>query len=262
MVRYLSLAVAPIAFALVFQPAGASRADTLKKHHALSLIGEPQYGPEFTHFNWVNPNAPKGGRVRQWAMGSFDSLNRFPVKGSAAAGLGLIYDTLMLSSPDEPSTEYGLIAEWVAHPEDFSSATFQLRPRARFHDGKPITPEDVIFSLEAIKKASPRFAFYYKNVTGAEKVGDHQVRFVFDVKGNRELPLIVGELPILPKHFWESAGTKRRAARSLQIHARGAAGLGALSHQGGRCRPHHRLRARQGLVGQGFAGGEGAMELR
>jgi microcin C transport system substrate-binding protein len=206
MVRYLSLAVAPIAFALVFQPAGASRADTLKKHHALSLIGEPQYGPEFTHFNWVNPNAPKGGRVRQWAMGSFDSLNRFPVKGSAAAGLGLIYDTLMLSSPDEPSTEYGLIAEWVAHPEDFSSATFQLRPRARFHDGKPITPEDVIFSLEAIKKASPRFAFYYKNVTGAEKVGDHQVRFVFDVKGNRELPLIVGQLPILPKHFWESAG--------------------------------------------------------
>jgi microcin C transport system substrate-binding protein len=205
MVRFLSLVLAPITFALVFQTAGAS-ADTLKKHHALSLIGEPRYGPDFAHFDWVNPDAPKGGRVRQWAMGSFDSLNPFPVKGSPAGGLRVIYDTLLSSSPDEPSTAYGLVAEWVEYPDDFSSATFQLRPTARFHDGKPITPEDVVFSLEAIKKASPRFAFYYKDVVGAEKVGDHRVKFAFSVKGNRELPLITGELPVLPKHFWEATG--------------------------------------------------------
>ena len=115
----------------------------------------------------------------------------------------MIYDQLMSSSPDEETTAYGLVAEWMSHPADYSAATFQLRPDARFHDGKPITPEDVIFSLEAIKKASPNYAFYYKNVTKAEKTGAHQVTFVFDVKGNRELPVIVGELPVLPKHFWE-----------------------------------------------------------
>lgn len=207
MARILSLVLAPIAFVLAFlHPSVAAAAEDLKKRHALSLIGEPKHDPGFTHFDWVNPNAPKGGRVRQFAPGSFDSLNPFPVKGNAAIGITLIYDTLMMTSPDEDSTAYGLIAEWVSHPEDFSSATFQLRTGARFHDGKPITPEDVAFSLEAIKKASPRFAAYYKNVTLAEKVGDRQVKFVFDVKGNRELPLIVGQLRILPKHFWEGTG--------------------------------------------------------
>jgi microcin C transport system substrate-binding protein len=184
----------------------ASASDQHTKHHALSLVGTPKYGPDFTHFDWVNPDAPKGGRVRQWTMGSFDSLNQFPVKGSAAAGLSMLYDTLMTISPDEDLTEYGLLAEWVSHPPDFSSATFQLRPQARFNDGKPVTPEDVIFSLEAIRKASPNFAFYYKNVLRAEKTGDRQVTFLFNVKGNRELPVIVGELPILPKHFWEGTG--------------------------------------------------------
>src|SRR5215510_14359455 len=135
-------------------------ADAEGRQHAVSLVGTPQYGPDFTHFDWVNPNAPKGGRVRQWALGSFDSLNPFPVKGSVAAGVSLIYDQLMSSSPDEETTAYGLIAEWMTHPDDHSSATFQLREGARFHDGKPITPEDVVFSLDAIKKASPNYAFY------------------------------------------------------------------------------------------------------
>jgi microcin C transport system substrate-binding protein len=210
MPRKLRLAlVAPIAFLLVTHSSGASASDTvdnLKKHHALSLIGEPSHAPDFKHFAWVNPDAPKGGRVRQWALGSFDSLNPFPVKGNAATYVGVIYDTLLSSSPDEPSTAYALVAEWVAYPDDFSSAAFQLRDGARFHDGKPVTPEDVIFSLDALKKASPQYAFYYKNVTGAEKVGERQVRFSFNLKGNRELPLIVGGLPILPKHFWESTG--------------------------------------------------------
>src|SRR5215510_1201842 len=120
-------------------------ADAEGRQHAVSLVGTPQYGPDFTHFDWVNPNAPKGGRVRRWAMGSFDSLNPFPVKGNAASGVGIIYDTLMTQSPDEPGASYGLVAEWVAYPDDYSSATVQLRQGARFHDGKPITPEDVIF---------------------------------------------------------------------------------------------------------------------
>jgi microcin C transport system substrate-binding protein len=199
MPRKLRLAlVAPIAFLLVTHSSGASASDTvdnLKKHHALSLIGSRRMG-HFKHFAWVNPDATKGGRVRQWALGSFDSLNPFPVKGNAATYVGVIYDTLLSSSPDEPSTAYALVAEWVAYPDDFSSATFQLRDGARFHDGKPVTPEDVIFSLDALKKASPQYAFYYKNVTGAEKVGERQVRFSFNLKGNRELPLIVGGLPI------------------------------------------------------------------
>lgn len=205
MARKLSLVLAPLAACLAFATlALPGKADSETRHHALSLIGEPRFGPDFQHFDWVNPSAPKGGRVRQYIMGSFDSLNSFSVKGSPAAAVTLIYDSLMVGSPDEPSTEYGLIAEWVSYPADFSSATFKLRPEARFHDGKPITPEDIIFSLDALKKASPRFAFYYKNVTGAQKVGDDKVKFDFDVKGNRELPLTVGQLPILPKHFWEA----------------------------------------------------------
>src|SRR5215470_5337102 len=186
---------------------GALATENLTQHHALSLIGKPHYGPDFSHFDWVNPSAPKGGRVRQWTLGSFDSLNPFPVKGSPAAGLRLIYDTLMMQSPDEPATSYGLIAEWVAYPDDFSSATFQLRSGARFHDGRPITPEDVIFSLEAQKKAHPHYADYYKNVVKAEKVGDDQVKFTFDVTGNRELPNIVGQLTVLPRHFWQATGS-------------------------------------------------------
>jgi microcin C transport system substrate-binding protein len=203
----LSLVLAPFAFCFALSTLVApAPAESDARRHALSLIGKPEFGPDFKHFSWVNPNAPKGGRVRQFAMGSFDSLNPFPVKGSPAVGSTLIYDSLMAGSPDEPSTEYGLVAEWVSHPDDFSSATFQLRPAARFHDGKPITPEDVIFTLEALKKASPRFAFYYKNVVAAHKVGERQVKFEFNVKGNRELPLIVGELPVLPKHYWEANG--------------------------------------------------------
>lgn len=175
------------------------------QHHALSLVGEPRLGPDFTHFDWVNPNAPKGGTVRRASLGSFDTLNPFSIKGEAADAIAsLVYDQLMTTSLDEPSTEYGLIAEWVSYPDDYSSATFQLREGARFHDGEPVKPEDVIFSLEALKSANPLFALYYQNVTSAEKTGDRQVTFRFDMKGNRELPQILGQLYVLPKHFWEA----------------------------------------------------------
>jgi microcin C transport system substrate-binding protein len=206
MARILSLVLAPVGFLLALHPLVAAASEAAQKHHALSLVGAPAYGPEFTHFDWANPDAPKGGHVRQMAFGTFDSLNPYSIKGNAVGAVALIYDRLMTSSPDEASTSYGLVAEWVAYPDDFSSATFQLRAGARFHDGQPITPEDVIFSLDALKKANPFYASYYKNVVKAEKVGESQVKFSFDVTGNRELPLIVGQLVVLPKHFWEAKG--------------------------------------------------------
>jgi microcin C transport system substrate-binding protein len=186
--------------------AGGAFAQEPQRRHAVSMIGEPKYGPDFKHFGWVNPDAPKGGRVRQSVIGSFDSLNQFPVQGEAAGGLGLLYDTLFVGSPDEASAEYGKVAEWIAYPADVSSATFGLRSSARFHDGKAITPDDVIFSLDALKRASPQYSTYYKDVISAEKTGPNSVTFKFSAKNNRELPQIVAQLPILPKHWWEAKG--------------------------------------------------------
>ncbi|XSG81604.1 MAG: extracellular solute-binding protein [Methyloligella sp. ZOD6] len=170
--------------------------------HAISLIGEPKYPADFSHFDYVNPDAPKGGRVRMAAIGGFDSLNPVLYKGASAAGLGLIYESLTASSLDEESTAYGQIAEWISHPDDYSSVTFKLRDGAKWHDGKPITVEDVIYSLEVNKEANPQLGLYYKNVKSAEKTGDRQVTFTFDSKNNRELPFIMGQLTILPKHWW------------------------------------------------------------
>lgn len=214
--RFASLCRLPalclaVVSALTLAAAGLARADETERRHALSLVGTPKMPPDFKHFPWVDPDAPKGGIVRYRAVGTFDSLNRYAIKGNPAAGLSLIYDTLMTSSLDEPSTEYGLIAAWVSHPADFSSATFGLRPEARFHDGAPITPEDVIFTLDAIKAANPRYALYYQNVLRAEKTAPGEVTFRFDVKGNRELPLIVGSMPVLPRHFWQQKDAKGEA---------------------------------------------------
>ncbi len=176
--------------------------DTPVHHHALSLIGEPHYPADFKHFDYVNPDAPKGGLVRMADIGSFDSLNPVLYKGEAAGGLGLVYESLMQDSLDEPSTEYGLIAEWASYPPDYSSVTFKLRDEARWQDGTPITPEDVIYSLGVNKEANPRMGLYYKNVARAEQTGPNEVTFYFDVKNNRELPMIMGQLTILPKHYW------------------------------------------------------------
>jgi microcin C transport system substrate-binding protein len=204
----LSSICLPIAVVLAMMLAAApqaalSQSSGVKRHHALSLVDPPKFGPDFKHFDWVNPNAPKGGVVRQWQEGSFDSLNPFSIQGDSANGLGLIYDALMVESADEPSAEYGLIAAWVSFPPDYSSVTFGLRAGARFHDGKPITPEDVIFSFEAQKKANPQIGHYYRNVVHGQKTGEREVTFTFDATGNRELPQIMGQLQVLPKHFWE-----------------------------------------------------------
>jgi microcin C transport system substrate-binding protein len=185
-----------------FLAAAAEAEDAPVHHHALSLTGEPKYPADFDHFDFVNPDAPKGGMVRIADIGSFDSVNPVLYKGEAATGLGLVYENLMADSLDEPSTSYGLIAEWASYPPDYSSVTFHLRKEARWHDGTPITPEDVIYSLEVNKQANPRMGLYYKNVSRAEQTGDNEVTFYFDVKNNRELPMIMGQLTILPKHWW------------------------------------------------------------
>ena len=185
MLDVLPLRFAAVSLAAVVAGLAASSAPAAEpvKHHAQSLVGAVKYGPDFKHFEWVNPNAPKGGKVREYLPGTFDSLNEFTTQGNAAGGLALIYDKLFEGSPDEPSAQYGLIAEWVSYPDDYSSVTFGLRPGARFHDRQPVTPEDVIFSMEAQKEANPGSRLYYKNVVKGEKTGEREVTFTFDTKG-------------------------------------------------------------------------------
>jgi microcin C transport system substrate-binding protein len=182
--------------------------------HGLSLFGELKYPEGFRQFDYVNAAAPKAGTVRQVAFGTYDNFNLVVagVKGSLASGTNLFVETLMTEALDEVSTEYGLIAEAVSYPADFSSVTYRLRKEARWHDGKPITVDDVIFSFHVIKENSPQLGAYYRHVTKAEKTGDREVTFAFDGPGNRELPQIVGQLFVLPKHWWEGtdAGGKKR----------------------------------------------------
>ncbi|MCB1379312.1 MAG: ABC transporter substrate-binding protein [Alphaproteobacteria bacterium] len=185
-----------------------ARADDRDFRHALTLFDDIKYGPDFIHFDYVNPDAPKGGRVRFGIVGSFDSLNPYTFKGEA--GVAVSNENLLTSSLDEPSTEYGLVASEVWHPEDRSLVVYRLRPEARFHDGKPVTPDDVIWSMQALKEAHPSYNFYYKNVQKAEQTGEHEVTFTFTEKGNRELPLITGQLPVLPKHWWTAKDEKGR----------------------------------------------------
>jgi microcin C transport system substrate-binding protein len=183
--------------------AGPALAEDAQRH-GLTLFGSLKYAPDFEHFDYVNPDAPKGGLLRYASMGSFDSLNPFIVKGRPATGVqALLYETLMTDAQDEPASEYGLLAESVSHPDDYSSVTFKLRPSAKWHDGTRVTPEDVIWTFETLKVTSPAVAFYYADVTSAEKLSPLEVRFNFSVSGNRELPQIVGQLPVLPKHYWE-----------------------------------------------------------
>ncbi len=162
----------------------------------------PKYRPSFTHFNYVNPDAPKGGTLRLGVLGSFDSLNPFIVKGEPVAGMReYVYETLLARSYDEPFSLYGLIAESVETPEDRSWVIFQLRPEARFADGTPITPEDVLFSWSLLKsKGRPNHRLYYGKVATAEKVGERGVKFTFEGGGDREMPLIIGLMPVLPRH--------------------------------------------------------------
>ncbi|MDK1377450.1 MULTISPECIES: extracellular solute-binding protein [unclassified Sinorhizobium] len=175
-------------------------------HHGLSLVGELKYPPGFERFDYVNPDAPKGGDVRLSQTGTFDTFNPLLERGEAAVGLSLVFDTLLKPADDEISTAYGLLAEGVSFPDDISSATFRLRKEAKWSDGKPVTPEDVVFSFEKGKELNPLYQSYYKHVVAAEKTSENEVTFRFDEKNNRELPHILGQILIVPKHWWEAPG--------------------------------------------------------
>jgi microcin C transport system substrate-binding protein len=211
--RRLLARLPALALAAALAAAGTPvRAQEAPWRHGLAMMGEPKYPAGFPHFDYVNPDAPKGGMVRFGVQGTFDNFNLAVegVKGELEGGIGQIYDTLMVASPDEVFTEYGLLAEAVRHAPDYSSASYRLRAEARWHDGRPVTPEDVIFSLSVLKANSPLFAFYYKNVVKAEKTGEREVTFTFNETGNRELPLILGQLTVLPKHWWEGTAPDGR----------------------------------------------------
>ncbi len=192
-----------------------ARAEDRKFQHALTLFDDIKYPPDFQQFEYVNPQASKGGRLRLSAVGSFDSLNPYTFKGDSFGATG--NETLLSGSLDEPSTEYGLIAESVWFAPDWSSVVYRLRPEARFHDGSPITPDDVIWSMSTLKEIHPQYNSYYKNVAKVEKTGDNEVTFTFSQKGNRELPLITGQLPVLPMKWWmgkDAQGRQRNIAET------------------------------------------------
>jgi microcin C transport system substrate-binding protein len=173
--------------------------------YGLSLFGELKYGPDFKNFEYVNPSAPKGGSMRLSMIGTYDTLNPFVVKGVPAAGIGQIFDTLTARSSDEPASSYGLVAETVDVAPDRLSVLFTLRKEARFHDGTPMTADDVVWTFNTLRaKGAPMFRSYYGDVTKVEKEGERGVRFSFKSADNRELPDIVGEMPVLSKKYWSS----------------------------------------------------------
>jgi microcin C transport system substrate-binding protein len=197
-------------------PKAVAQADQKERQwkHGLSLFGEPHYPAGFKHFDYVNPAAPQGGTVRQIAIGTFDNFNSVVsgVKGNLADGTELFTESLTTPAFDEVSTDYGLLAEAVSYPDDRTSVTYRLRANARWHDGKPVTPDDVIFSFNTFKTNNPFYGAYFRHVTKTEQTGEREVTFTFDGPGNRELPQIVGQLQVLPKHWWQGtdkSGNKR-----------------------------------------------------
>ncbi len=184
------------------------------KSHAVALHGEPKYSADFEHLDYVNPDAPKGGTLKQHVIGTFDSLNPFIIKGHPAAGLnflrsGLLYESLMQNSSDEPFSLYGIIAKDITIADDRSWVSFNLREEAKWHDGEPITAQDVIWTFETLtQKGQPFYKAYWGDVKSVIALSDKEVKFEFAVKGNAELPLIIAEMPILPKHYWEADGRK------------------------------------------------------
>ncbi|NYZ15270.1 ABC transporter substrate-binding protein [Azospirillum sp. RWY-5-1] len=203
--RILGAVTCAVTVAAMLALGSAGAAPAQEAMHAISQHGTPKYGPGFTHFDYANPDAPKGGEIRLSAFGSFDSLNPFILRGQVAVGAGLVFETLTTGSGDEVTTEYGELAETITLAPDRSWVEYALRPQARFHDGRPVTAEDVIWSFETLKeKGHPHYRTYYADVVKAEKTGDRKVRFTFRDTGNSELPVIMGQLPVLPRHVFET----------------------------------------------------------
>jgi microcin C transport system substrate-binding protein len=192
----LLLALAPL-------ETGPAAADRAVAGHGMSMYGDLKYKAGFRHFDYANPDAPKGGDVKLAALGTFDTLNPFILKGVPAVGIGETFDTLMVQSADEAFSQYGLIAETIDVPADRSWVAYTLRSEARFHDGSPVTVEDVIWTFDTLKtKGHPFYRSYYAKVAKAEKVGERKVMFSFSPGDNRELPLIVGQMPVLSRAYW------------------------------------------------------------
>lgn len=195
----VALLAGPPSLAIAQEPAEPFR-------HGVAIVGDLKYPAGFEHFDYVNPAAPKSGTLRMSSTGTFDTFNPVLNRGEVAPGLATVFDTLLKDSDDEVSAAYGLLAEGVSFPADFSSATFRLRAEARFADGEPVKPEDVIFSFEKLKELNPLYTSYYSHVISAEKTGERDVTFRFDQTNNRELPMILGQFPVVPKHWWEGNG--------------------------------------------------------
>lgn len=194
---------------LLASPLTASFAqETATPQPSIALHGAPKYPADFPHFNYVNPDAPKGGTLRLFSLGSFDSLNPFIVKGLPASDFSdLVYESLMQNSSDEPFSMYGVLAESISVPEDRSWAEFKIRKEAKWADGKPVTADDVVWSFETLTtKGAPQYKIYWADVEKAVAIDEKTVRFTFKVKENAELPLIIAQISVLPKHFWTSEG--------------------------------------------------------
>ncbi|MBB3140859.1 extracellular solute-binding protein [Halomonas organivorans] len=197
-------------------PALAADPADVPTRHALALYGDPALPAGFNHFPYVNPDAPTGGTLTRGASGSYDSTNPFIVQGTPAAGLTAIYDTLMVANPDEPFTMYGLLASGIRLDPERRWIEFDLDPEARFHDGEPVTAEDVVFSFDTLtEKAQPFYAAYYADVSDVRAVDEDTVHFDLAAGESRELPLILGQLPILPAHYWEGRDFERPTRDAL-----------------------------------------------
>lgn len=201
-------ALALAALVVTVSPATLQAQQPLEWRHAIGVLEPPKLPADFKRLPYVNPDAPKQGELRMAEEGTYDSFNPLADKGNPAAGLGIVFDTLLKQSEDEIGVSYGLLAEALAFPDDRSSVTFRLRAEAKWADGQPVTPEDVVFSFQSAKANSNVMANYYRHVTSAEKTGEREVTFRFDEKNNKELPAIVGDFPILPKHWYEGKDAK------------------------------------------------------
>ncbi|WP_376748551.1 extracellular solute-binding protein [Rhizobium rhizoryzae] len=193
---------------MMASPADLHAQDQPQWRHAIGVLEPPKLPADFKRLPYVNPDAPRQGELRLADEGTYDSFNPLADKGNPAAGVGIVFDTLLKQSEDEIGVSYGLLAEALSFPEDRSSVTFRLRAEAKWADGKPVTPDDVVFSFQSAKANSNVLANYYRHVTSAEKTGEREVTFRFDEKNNKELPAIVGDFPILPKHWYEGKDAK------------------------------------------------------
>jgi microcin C transport system substrate-binding protein len=183
--------------------------------HGFATHGDLKYPADAKNLEYVNSDALKGGLVRLAGRSTFDSLNPFILKGTPAGAVGQIYESLMFSTNDEAATSYGLVAETIEYPKDRSWAVFTLRPQARWHDGQPISADDVVFSFDILKsKGAPQYAAYWQDVAKAEKLDERVVKFTFRGGENNELPSIIGQLTVLPKHWW---ATRDFEKTSLEI---------------------------------------------